>query len=93
MFEKGFVAVVALICIVLLVRLCLGSKRQQRFDAVMLRLWFKLRWTTMRLARWPAQRRAASRAAEAAIQRARGTVDREGNVYRPKSFRRPRKPH
>jgi hypothetical protein len=40
-----------------------------------------------------ARRRAAEREAQAAIERARQAGSWEGNVYRPKSFRGPRKPH
>jgi hypothetical protein len=80
-------------CVVLLVRLALGDRRRYRFDASARRAWQRSRATTLRLYRWRATRREAAQAAEEAIHRARHGVQRDGNVYRPKSFREPRKPH
>jgi 20S proteasome alpha/beta subunit len=41
---------------------------------------------------WRTSRKDAARLADEAIRRAKDG-DWEGNVYKPKSFRRPRKPH
>ena len=46
------------------------------------RLWF-----------WRAHRQRAAREAENAIRRAQRSVERDGNVIRPDSFKGPRKPH
>ena len=89
------------VCVVLLVRLGLGRARQQRFDHAVRtfgrrlaggirRGWQRLTW----------ERRAA-REARAAIERARtgrssvhaDDGEWKGNVYTPKRFRKPRKPH
>ena len=47
----------------------------------------------LRLVHWRSHRRSAEKAAEEAIRRARDGVERKGNVYTPKSFNKPRKPH
>jgi hypothetical protein len=93
MFEKLFAAAVAALCAVLLVRLCLGPRRRLRFDALVRRAWHACRRWGLRMWHWRASRRDAARAADEAIERARSGVERDGNVYKPKSFRRPRKPH
>ena len=81
------------VCLVLLVRLCVGPARRRRFDQAVRRFVQAARSQGRRLLRWRASSKAAARAADEAIRRARGGVDREGNVYRPRDFRRPRKPH
>jgi len=79
MVEKWLAAVGLVVCVVLLLGMLLGDERRARWQAAM-----------RRLAAWPGTRRAARREAERAIERARRNVEREGNVYRPKSFdRRP----
>lgn len=85
--QKILAAIVALVCGVLLLRLLLGGARRQRFDAAV------RRWPQALAGLWrrPKVRRAAAREAEAAIRRAREGTAREGNVYRPKSFRDKRK--
>jgi len=80
-------------CAVLLVRLMLGQRRQQRFDAALQHAWAGCRSQTRKLYRWRAVRRESAAAAEEAIRRARAAADRDGNVIRPRSFRGPRKPH
>jgi hypothetical protein len=59
----------------------------------MRRTWFSMRAFARRLARGRSERRNAAAAAEDAIRRARDASERDGNVIRPKAFRRPRKPH
>ena len=98
LLEQLLSGLTATVCVVLLVRLCLGDARQRRFDHTMRTLGQRLRLGTQQLWRGPAARRAATREAQAAIERARSgrskaEGDWTGNVYSPKSFRKPRKPH
>jgi hypothetical protein len=89
----GAIAVV-LLCVVLLARQFIGAPRRYRLDAMLRRTTHGLRSAAMRLYHWPAARRAARREAEKAIRRARGDdSERDGNVIRPKAFRKPRKLH
>jgi len=92
-FDQFLGAVALAICLVLLVRLMLGPRRQQRFDAAARRTWSGCRRAVRRAVRWPSARRDAAAAAEDAIRRARGANGRGGKVIRPRSFRGPRKPH
>jgi hypothetical protein len=103
-FEAVFAALVLAVCLALLLRLMLGTKRRQRVDAVLKRAWHASRSRLLSLWRWRAQKRQqasaaeeAARIAQEAIRRARASAEREGNVIRPKAFRRetgePRKPH
>ena len=85
MIEKILAASVLAICVVMLARLCLGHSAKHRLDSffasmVKLPLYFPRKWR-------------ASRGAAQAIRRAKAQGDWDGNVYTPKSFRRPRKPH
>ena len=93
MVEKVFGAAVLAVCALLLMRLVLGERRRYRLDAALRSLarqarvaarWVQSAW------QWRGARRASKRAAIEAIRRARdGTgVTREGNVYKPKSFRK-----
>ncbi|MEO8525103.1 MAG: hypothetical protein ABI460_10320 [Caldimonas sp.] len=93
MFEKIFAAIIVVGCLVMLFRLCLGARRRHRFDSTV------ARWSRRTGARldsiftWNSQRRRAHRVAEAAIRRARDTANSgagewDGNVYRPKSFKK-----
>ena len=93
MFEKIFAAIVVAGCLVMLLRLGLGARRRHRFDSAI------TRWSRRTAARlesiftWNSQRRRARRVADAAIRRARdGASTRggewDGNVYRPKSFKK-----
>lgn len=90
MIEKVFAALVAAVCLVLLLRLALGPVRRIRFDAFFARLWRDLRARAVALWRWPKSRRRARELADDAIRRAReggGTWD--GNVYTPDQFKKP----
>jgi hypothetical protein len=96
MIERVFAAVVLAACAVLLVRLMLNERRRYRFDMAMRRLWALLSLSAVKVWRAPGalkQRRAAEREAEEAavdaIRRASGRGEWDGNVYRPKSFRKP----
>lgn len=101
MIEDMLAAVTLAVCLVLLLRLAIGRRRRVRFDAAMHRAARSVRRSGLRLWHWRSSRKATELAAEQAaadaIRRAqrvaRETVHKQGNVYRPKSFRRPRKPH
>jgi hypothetical protein len=93
MFEKSLAIVVLVVCLVLMGRLLLGPRRRQRFDAAVRRAGFTIRRRAFLLYHWRASRRSAERVAEETIRRAREGGSWDGNVYRPKSFKGPRKPH
>ena len=94
LFEKILAGVVVFVCIALLVRQFIGAPRRYRLDSGLRRLGRALRARALGLYHGPAIRRRARREAEEAIRRARGDDGEwEGNVYRPKSFRKPRKLH
>ena len=105
MIEKLFAGIVLAVCAVLMLRLLIGARRRARFDAAVRRAWGRLRWFLDTVWHWRSRRRAAQRAADAVIRRARGREanghgdddsrdgEWEGNVYKPKSFRKPRKLH
>jgi hypothetical protein len=92
--EKIVAGAIVLACIALLLRQFIGAPRRYRLDTTVRRIVGFVRSTASRLYHWPAARRAARREAEAAIRRARGDDGSwQGNVYRPKSFRKSRKLH
>jgi hypothetical protein len=93
MIEQGFAIAVFVVCALLLLRLVLPAARRARGDAALRAAWLSGRGWLRGLWHWRAERRAAARAAEAAIERARRAAERDGNVVRPESFKRPRKPH
>jgi hypothetical protein len=95
--EPLLAALTLAVCAVLLVRLCLGPVRQQRFDRAARRWGWMLRHGAGQLWHWRSSRRLARTEAEAVIRRARAGKAEEqgewtGNVYTPKSFRKPRRP-
>lgn len=96
--ERWLAGLVALVCVVFLVRLVVGERRRVHLDD----WWFRV---TNRLARrigfawtyvtsWKSRRLAKQAAAEEAnalIERARQSrVERRGNVYTPQSFKQRR---
>ena len=96
MIERLFAGLVLAACAVLLVRLLLNDRRRYRFDMAMRRLWGRIERGARRLWHAPRvwrERRDAQRHAEEmandAIRRASGRGEWDGNVYRPKSFRKP----
>lgn len=98
--ERLLSLLIALACLLMLVRLALGHARRARL-AQGLRSRFQA-WRPRALWRGRAARQAADQAArdaaQEAIERARrasraGEVVREGNVYKPEAFKGPRKPH
>lgn len=92
MGDQIFAGLVLAVCGVLLLRLVLGERRRYAFDAFWRRLWIALRVRGLRLWHWRAARRQARRDADEAIRRAQ-EGEWDGNVYKPKSFKRPRKLH
>lgn len=85
MIETILAATGLAICVAMLVRLALSSQRRRQLDrltAVVVTV----------LLYFPRKMRAARGAAQA-IRRAKQQGDWDGNVYTPKTFRRPRKPH
>jgi hypothetical protein len=97
--ETILASVTLAVCLVLLGRMMLKPRQQQRVDTAVRRVVMACRRSVTSAYRWRSFRREAARAAEEAIRRARGPGqsawegDRDGNVYKPKSFKRPRKPH
>lgn len=76
-------------CVFLFVRLLVGARRRDRLDAWLRRVGRALAQRARAAWHWRAARREAQRVADEAIRRARGEVERDGNVYRPKSFKKP----
>jgi len=93
--EKFSAAALLTVCVLMLLRLMMGARRRRVLDARALLTLTRLGQLGQRAWRWRSDRRRASIAARIAIRRASaGTdVERDGNVYRPDSFRGPRKPH
>ena len=87
MIEKVLAGAVLAVCVVMLLRLCLGVRARLRFDHAARAI--------ARLPMLAVHRVRAARGAAEAIRRAKSTDgDWHGNVYTPKSFnKRPRKPH
>lgn len=94
------------LCIALAIHMALPDRARARVDALLRRLGSWLQQQMNRLTGWrrrQRQTRAAALEAERVIRRARETALREpgerpagewdGNVYRPKSFDKPKKPH
>jgi len=97
--EKVMAGLVLAVCLVLLLRIFLSPRLRSRFDRSALNAWHRLRHGFGRLGRRRSARTSrapnpeeAAKVAEEAIRRAQEGSWR-GNVYTPKSFRKPRKPH
>ena len=92
MIERVFAAIAIAICAMLLLRLVIGERRRARLDAFARRTWFALERGARAVWHWRAARRDAEIArqvADEAIKRARDRGEWDGNVYTPKSFRKP----
>ncbi len=87
MIEKLFAAFVLAVCVALFARLLVGARRRARLDAAVKRGTRRGVQSARALWQRRSTRRAATQAADEAIRRAQGEWD--GNVYRPKSFKRP----
>lgn len=94
MIEATFAALGLAVCIALLLRMLLPLPQQRRWDAFWRRRrdqlygsWAWLRRQGQLLRASPSARREAERAIERA-RRSRPPVERDGNVIRPRHFRR-----
>ncbi len=92
MIELVLAGLGLLVCAALLVRMVLPERQRWAVDYHARRTWAALQGGATRLWHWRGHRRTASREADEAIRRARGEATRDGNVIRPKSFDKPRKP-
>ena len=83
-----------------MVRLVLPERQRWRFDAAARRAWLVICIRGEAIWHWRSRRRHAERLAREAIDRAADPTGRrrrrdgswQGNVYVPKSFRKPRRP-
>lgn len=101
--ETFLAAAGLIVCLALLVRMVLGAPARQRLDSAARRIWERTRrgilgvwYAATQWRRGRNARMSAAEVAEEAIRRAKGQpagVKREGNVYKPDSFKGPRKPH
>lgn len=93
--ERLFAAAGIAVCAVLLLRLLIGERWRWRLDAALHRHWRSTLSVGKRIRLWRSSRRDAAKVADEAIRRARDgarrSSDRDGNVYKPKAFRKP--PH
>ncbi len=91
MAEKTLAAFTILVCLVLLLRLCVGERLRYRFDVTARRVWSSMRRTALGLWHWRDSRRKAQQEADAAIKHAQrkaaSAFQRDGNVYKPDAFR------
>lgn len=102
MISNVFAALGLLLCLALAVHMMLRPHQKLWVDARLRRAMWRLRDGWQHLMGWRHRsdlKKAAAAEAEAAIERARAKADgkwdgeRDGNVYRPKQFEKPRKPH
>lgn len=91
MAEKTLAAITILVCLVLLLRLCMGERLRCRFDVTARRVWGRMRRTALGLWHWRASRHKAQQEADAAIKHAQrkaaSAFERDSNVYKPDAFR------
>lgn len=98
-FEQVLAVLVAAVCLALLVRLALGPQRRARLDRAFLQAWSRAAQRARTLRHWRSSRRQAQQVLNDAMQRARQPgerpaprVEREGNVYTPDRFKKPKQP-
>lgn len=88
LIEKIFAATMVAVCVLLLLRMLLGSRRRARVDASLKKNGVRWQRRLRHALAWPAAELRARRETKAAIGRARRSAsEREGNVYRPKAFK------
>lgn len=94
-FEFLLAAAVLALCVLLLARLALGARRRRRVDDAVGGVWRGASRRVRGVAQRRGAQRDANRLAQEAIARAkrRASDEHDGNVVRPESFKRPRKPH
>ena len=89
MIEKVFAAGIVVACVVLLLRVLIGPRRRSRIEAGARRVASALQERFGRFVGLPSAHARAEREARDAIERARArAADRDGNVIRPKAFKR-----
>lgn len=107
MFHTVLAAIGLAVCIAMAVHMALPYRLQARVDAGLATVMHWARLQAARLTGWrqhQRQTRAAALEAERVIRRARESAlhdardsrsggEWDGNVYRPKSFEKPKKPH
>lgn len=91
MVQQVLAAVVLVVCVIFMIRLLVGERRRYALDAWARRTAQAARRAALRVYHWRSSRKTAERVTEEAIRRARGGGSWKGNVYKPKSFKRP--PH
>jgi hypothetical protein len=91
LIEKTIALLIAFACLVMLVRLLVGSRRRERFDRLVLGNWHRASTWVVKTWRWRVSKNKAAKEAQAAIHRARTRGDWDGNVFRPESFQKPDK--
>ncbi|RZL09573.1 MAG: hypothetical protein EOP40_09360 [Rubrivivax sp.] len=93
--DKVLPVAIAVVCVLMLARLFMGERLRGRIDRLAIQSWQGLRRRVLKLVRRRSSRKAAAQATEEVIRRARtkASGEWEGNVYKPDSFKRPRKPH
>lgn len=98
LLQNLFAGAVVVVCLALLGHQFLGASRRHRLDTWLARTSRRIEHRLQTAWRWRSTRQFARRETEAAIRRAREQASEDagewdGNVYRPKSFRKPRKLH
>lgn len=83
--DRVFAAIALAVCVLLFARLLIGARRRARVDAALHRAALATRHAFANIR----HRREAARVADEAIQRARNRGQWDGNVYTPKSFKKP----
>jgi hypothetical protein len=99
-FSTVMAAIGLLTCIFLAIRMALPARSRQQLDARLRRAAWSLRDTASKASSWlrgQRHRKSAANEAEAAIRRAQSAASKpegewDGNVYRPKSFDKSKKP-
>jgi hypothetical protein len=91
-FERMLASLALAACLVAMLRLVLKERQRQRLDALFRSAWQPVRRAALKLRRRPAPPPDPARLTEEVIRRAR-EGHWEGNVYKPRAFRRPKKPH
>ena len=89
--EKTVAGLIAIACIVMLLRLAIGPDRTRRLDAAVQRRWQTAKRRAARMYRRQATKKEAQKATQGILQRLRQPVERQGNVISPRAFKRPDK--
>lgn len=86
--EKTVAWLVAITCIVMLLRLAVGARRTQKLDRAVVIFWQNARRRMARIYRRQATKKEAQKATQEILRRMRQPVERQGNVITPKAFKR-----